>query len=266
MKLGVISDIHLDVNEQYPVVELLAKEAERRKLEGLLLAGDISNGPKSTLRHLEQMKKRLPVPFWFVPGNHDMWDQEQEYMDSWQIYEEYKKYEECLCGKSVQVGNSILLGNIGWYDYSFGDEAYSIEDFQKKSRNGRVWQDSILVRWNRDDRQLAKAMCEELEEIIKEHKGKRTISVTHMIALPELKVPLERVNWDYFNAFLGSRELGEMYERNGVSCAVMGHVHYRKRILKNQVDYVCACLNYHTEWQTQDPGEEIRKKKKDIEE
>lgn len=57
MKLGVISDIHLDVNEQYPVVELLAKEAERRKLEGLLLAGDISNGPKSTLRHLEQMKK-----------------------------------------------------------------------------------------------------------------------------------------------------------------------------------------------------------------
>ena len=63
MKLGVISDIHLDVNEQYPVVELLAKEAERRKLEGLLLAGDISNGPKSTLRHLEQMKKRLPVPF-----------------------------------------------------------------------------------------------------------------------------------------------------------------------------------------------------------
>ena len=31
MKLGVISDIHLDVNEQYPVVELLAKEAERRK-------------------------------------------------------------------------------------------------------------------------------------------------------------------------------------------------------------------------------------------
>ena len=194
----------------------MAKEAERRKLEGLLLAGDISNGPKSTLRHLEQMKKRLPVPFWFVPGNHDMWDQEQEYMDSWQIYEEYKKYEECLCGKSVQVGNSILLGNIGWYDYSFGDEAYSIEDFQKKSRNGRVWQDSILVRWNRDDRQLAKAMCEELEEIIKEHK-------------------------------------------------VMGHVHYRKRILKNQVDYVCACLNYHTEWQTQDPGEELRKTMQEIE-
>ena len=48
MKLGVISDIHLDVNEQYPVVELLAKEAERRKLEGLLLAGDISNGKKAS--------------------------------------------------------------------------------------------------------------------------------------------------------------------------------------------------------------------------
>lgn len=47
MKLGVISDIHLDVNEQYPVVELLAKEAERRKLEGLLLAGDISNGQRA---------------------------------------------------------------------------------------------------------------------------------------------------------------------------------------------------------------------------
>ncbi len=52
MKLGVISDIHLDVNEQYPVVELLAKEAERRK------AGRIAPGR----RYFQWTKEHTSTP------------------------------------------------------------------------------------------------------------------------------------------------------------------------------------------------------------
>ena len=74
MKVGVISDIHLDVNKQYPIIELLAEEIKKRDLEGLILAGDISDGPETTIPYLEEMRKYFTVPLWFVPGNHDMWD------------------------------------------------------------------------------------------------------------------------------------------------------------------------------------------------
>lgn len=43
MKTAVISDIHVDINEEYPVVEALAEELNKRDVQLLLLAGDISD-------------------------------------------------------------------------------------------------------------------------------------------------------------------------------------------------------------------------------
>lgn len=265
MRLGSISDIHLDVNKQYPIVELLAEEIERRKVQGIILAGDISNGPKASIAWLQKMRNRFSVPMWFVPGNHDMWDVEGKFRDSWEIYHIYEKEEGCLCNHPVAIGERLLIGNIGWYDYSFGDASYTIADFQKKKHQSRVWQDSIYIRWKKDDQDMAEIMRTELEQLIATNKGKQILSVTHMLGIPEFKVPVKREGWDYFNAFLGNQMLGNMYEKAGISGAVMGHVHYRKRLLKNNVDYVCACLNYHTEWSTEDPKKEVSQALQEIE-
>ncbi len=257
MKLGVISDIHLDINEQYPIIELLKEEIERRELEGIVLAGDIANGPEKTIPYLEKMRSCFSVPLWFVPGNHDMWDVNKTFENSWKIYYAYENEEGCLCNHPVTIGSSVLIGNIGWYDYSFGETKYTFSDFKKKTYHDRMWQDSIYMHWEEEDQDLAENLRTELKHFITANQGKRIVSVTHMIGIPELKVPLSRKDWDYFNAFLGSKKLGEMYEKEGVSTAIMGHVHYRTRLQKNNVDYVCACLNYHTEWETKNPQKEI---------
>lgn len=264
MKIGIISDIHLDLNKSFPIQELLCEEAGRRGLDGLLLAGDIADGAQTALSMLEQLKKRLAVPLWFVPGNHDMWDPEHRFKNAWQIYDEYRAREGCLCGGPIRLGDAVLVGNIGWYDYSLGSERYRPEDFMKKSRGGRVWQDSLFVNWEMDDRLLSLKMRKELEELLTENEGRTRIAVTHMIAFPSLAVPEERPNWDYFNAFLGSRELGALYGRLHVEHAVMGHVHYRRAFQEQGVDCRCACLGYHTEWKTQDAAAEIAEAMQEI--
>lgn len=43
MRIGAISDIHLDVNTDYPVIEAIQRYIKTRNLEMLLVAGDISN-------------------------------------------------------------------------------------------------------------------------------------------------------------------------------------------------------------------------------
>lgn len=258
MKIAVISDIHLDINKDYPVLEVLCDTVLKKDCQGLILAGDISNRAVSTLDWLDKIKNRLTVPLWFVPGNHDMWDDAHRFRDAWQILGEYQKIEGCLSAAPVLVGEKgLLTGNIGWYDYSLGSAAYTAEEFKQKTHNGRTWQDSLFAHWKQTDQEVCQKQLTELEQILCQNRDKKIIAVTHMIGIPEFGVPFDRKDWDYFNAFLGNTALGQLYEREQVYAAVMGHVHYRKQVLKNGVDYRCACLGYHTEWPTENLVQEM---------
>ena len=258
MKIGIISDIHLDINEEYEVLEILCDTLQKENCNGLILAGDISNTGVSTLKWLDKIRNKLGMPFWFVPGNHDMWDPEGKFKDTWQLYEEFRQQEGCLCGKAVDAKEAgILTGSVGWYDYSFGSEPYTVEDFNRKTFNERVWQDSRFVHWNEDDRKVCQMMLDEMKPAIEANQGKKITAVTHMLSTKEFCVPLPNANWDYFNAFLGSKIYGEYFEKHGVDCSIMGHVHYRHHIEKNGVKYKCACLGYHNEWPTDNVAKEI---------
>ena len=62
MKIGVISDLHVDINKAYPVAELLAQQAQQQQLDALLLAGDLSNHVSTTLAFLDRMGALCAVP------------------------------------------------------------------------------------------------------------------------------------------------------------------------------------------------------------
>lgn len=259
MKTGIIADIHLDTNKDYPVLDTLCDVLYKENCTGLILAGDISDTAYTTFEWLDRISNKLEMPLMFVPGNHDMWDPDKKFKNAWQIYEEYKQQEGCLCGKAIDLGNQkMVTGSIGWYDYSLGSSHYTEEEFNKKTHAGRVWQDSRFVRWGEDDKTVCKEMLLEMEHVFETNKDKNITAVTHMISIPECSVIPPKINWDYFNAFLGSRIYGEAYEKYGVSCGIMGHVHYRKRLKKGNVEYKCACLGYHTEWTTKDVEKEIK--------
>lgn len=259
MKTGIISDIHLDINKDYPVLDTIAEVLHEEECTGLILAGDVSSRAFITLDLLETIRKRIEMPLWFVPGNHDMWDDEKRFRDAWHIYDEYKNTEGCLCGKAVELDeNRILTGSVGWYDYSFGDSGFTEEEFNSKKRNGRTWQDSIFAHWNMSDKEVTEYCLNEMKEAVKDCKEKEITAVTHMLAIPEFTVSKEKKDWDFFNAFLGSKLYGEFYEKEGIARSITGHVHHRMTLEKNGVINQCACLGYYNEWYTDDVRKEVR--------
>lgn len=258
MRVAVVSDIHLDINKEYPVLEVMSDTVEKKDCQGLILAGDIADGAVAALDWLDKIRNRLSVPLWFVPGNHDMWDADRKFADTWQIIREYEKQEGCLSAAPAAVGeNGLLVGNIGWYDYSLGAKTYTKEEFNQKAHNGRTWQDSLFAHWEMEDGEVCRKMLDELEHTIRQNQGKKIVAVTHMIGIPEFQVSLDRPDWDYFNAFLGNYGLGKLYEKEQIYAAVMGHVHHRQQVLRGGVDYRCACLGYHREWYTDDLVQEM---------
>lgn len=258
MKIGIISDIHLDINKEYPVLEVLAETLQKEECSGLILAGDVSSRAYTTLELLEKIRNRIKMPLWFVPGNHDMWDDENRFRDAWHIYDEYKNTEGCLCGKAEDIGeNRILTGSVGWYDYSFGDPRFSEEEFNSKKRNGRTWQDSIFAHWGKSDREVCLYCLEELKNAVRGNENKEITAVTHMLAIPEFTVSTEKKDWDFFNAFLGSRVYGDFFEKAGIRRSITGHVHHRQTLNRGDTIHQCACLGYYSEWNTDDVEREI---------
>lgn len=252
----VISDIHTDINKAYPVVEELTAYARRQQAECILIAGDICENIYTVMETVKRLKKEAKAEVYYVPGNHDMWHTEQIKLGTDEIYKLFSQDENCLCGKQVRVGNHIVIGDIGWYDYSFGDKEFTKEDFDRMEHDGRVWQDRFYNDWTKDNIGKTRWFLERLEERFKaalqEADGREPLSiavVTHMLPHKAYTVPTkERPMWKYFNAFLGSGELGALYRKYPVEYAICGHVHYRHDFTENGIQYMCRCLNYASEW------------------
>lgn len=97
-----------------------------KKLDILLIAGDISNHYQLTHQFITQLTKQLDIPVKFVPGNHDLW--EVESMTTQDIWNNYKSMSQCLVGKPFIVNEEwAIIGHTGWYDYSFAAQRFSLE-------------------------------------------------------------------------------------------------------------------------------------------
>ncbi len=258
MNIGIISDIHIDKNQTYPITELLAQKSREHALQCLLIAGDISNHFTTTLNFLDRFCALSGIPVYFVPGNHDLWDQWGVCKNTWETYRRYAEHPACLIDRCVPLNDQwVVTGQTGWYDYAFGNKKFSREEFERHNMYGRTWQDSVHVRWNILDPQAHKEMLGKLEKQLIESSGKKRIVLTHMVGIEEFLVPESREMWDYFNAFIGSPEYGALFQKYKVEYSVMGHVHFRARHTQNETQYLCSCLNYYTEWQSDNAEHEI---------
>ena len=118
------------------------------------------------------------------------------------------------------------------------------------THDGRTWQDKLKNQWTADNKERSQIQLAGLEKQLKDasERGVPIIAMTHMLPISEFCVPTEREMWKYFNAFLGTGALGQLFETYQVSYSISGHVHYRKQAVHGQTKYLCACLGYHTEW------------------
>lgn len=262
MKIGFISDIHVDINMmsgQEVVTDLLAAEARRRELDVLLIAGDISSDYELSLQTVDRLIAASGARVLFIPGNHDIWNQRHPGLVAWDTYKALLAHPSNLArGPVLLEGEWAVAGDLGWYDFSYGDASFTRDDFERMHYGERTWQDKIYSLWDSDTLAVHAMFMERLGLALDAVKGKKIIMATHVVQVPEFTVSPAGPMWKYFNAFLGSPDYGRLCRERGVKLAVCGHVHYRRSVNQGGTEFICPCLGYTLEWPAPpDPAAEI---------
>ncbi|CQR46812.1 cyclic 3',5'-adenosine monophosphate phosphodiesterase [Paraliobacillus sp. PM-2] len=264
MKIGIISDLHIDVNsnEQVSISDfekIVGNEILKQKIDLLLIAGDVSNDHVLSHQFIENVKQLTNRTILFVPGNHDYWMKGQEDKDSNKVLDYFKVQEESIIEKPYIINNEwAVVGHSGWYDYTFAAKRFSIDQLSKRTYNGRVWQDKLNTDWKMDDPALSKKFASAVQADLEKVKDKKIILMTHMVTYKNFGVKMPHPMFDYFNAFIGSSDYDQLLEKYPIKYSIMGHVHYRKREKQNGITYICACVGNRNEWHTVDVTTEVK--------
>lgn len=250
-RLGMISDLHLDINEKAgkPVVDTLVQAIVNSEVDAVLIPGDISNDYQKTLGYVKRIEGDSGIPCYFVPGNHDLWNENHPEKNAWDIYRELQDTKGNLTNGPVQLpGGWALVGDVGWYDYSFGGEGITREAFDHMQFEDRVWQDRIKASWDRPTLEVHQFFLNKLETQLKEWQGHKLILMTHVVPHTAFTVQQPNPMWHYLNAFLGGQTYGALVQQYKVRYAVFGHVHYRMTRSIDGITYACRCLGTYDEW------------------
>lgn len=128
-KLIWATDTHLNFIKRedgaLQFAQYLAKE--NPKADGLIISGDISDGP-NVERHLTQLAKGFGKPIYFVLGNHDYYHKSFKATDDC-ILELTKKIDNLhwLNLGSASCNGISIVGVCGWYDARVGNTRTHVE-------------------------------------------------------------------------------------------------------------------------------------------
>ncbi|MBM6614524.1 metallophosphoesterase [Desemzia sp. RIT804] len=266
MKIGVISDIHIDSNkkaipEGSTFAKALAKQLNQKGIELLLLAGDISSDYLLSQRFLDKLKIETDCRILFIPGNHDYWSRKNGEENTQRIYEFFKQQPESILEKPYIINDKwAVVGNSGWYDYGYADEEqYSKEDFDRMKYRIGAWNDKYYVHWGKENQTVAQWMLDKIEEDMEMIGDRNVILMTHIATHPQFVVPLPSRVYDYFNAFLGSPSYEWLYQKYPIKYSIMGHVHFRKTFRDEERTYISACLGNKKHWRVKNIESEIKR-------
>ena len=115
----------------------------------------------------------------------------------------------------------------------------------------------MKIDWDIDDRVLSKE-AKQIQEDLDQVKDKHIILMTHIVTHPKFIVPMPHRIFDFFNAYIGTKDFDEFYSTYSIRYSIMGHVHFRKMINENGITYICPRLGIN------DNGERVILIKKSI--
>jgi putative phosphoesterase len=255
------------------VIDGLVRVIRSSAVEVMVIAGDVSSDYRVTLDTLDRLQERSGVQTLFVPGNHDIWNEAHPQITAWEAYQALERFGGNLTRGPQEVGGWTFVGDLGWYDYSFGGSQYTREDFERMQIGDRVWQDGIKAVWDRHTLEMHRTFLQKLDDQLRTlgsagssvddggaSDRRKIVMVTHVLPRKEFTVQRPDPQWIYLNAFLGSPEYGELALRYGVPYSICGHVHYRKHMTVDGTRFICNCLGYADEWMwSRDPAAEIER-------
>lgn len=265
MKIGILSDIHTDINysEGDRVTPALVREIEQNDIDVMLIAGDLASDYTISASVVQTLRRESGIPVLFTPGNHDIWNENHPDLDSWTIYNRLMEIPGNLAAGPVDIDERwTVVGDLGWFDYSLGGDSFSKEELSLMKYGGREWQDHIYAVWGRAPEEMHRFFYNKLVGSLETLRNRQVILATHMLPSREFTVGDDHPQaelWTYFNAFLGSEDYGSLADTYPqIKVSISGHVHYRKRFSRNGTLFLCNCLGYTSEWDgTEDPAVEV---------
>lgn len=263
MNVGFISDLHVD-NFKYEVADYLKVATEiinNNQLDMFVIGGDIGNSYETTTEFVEKLQKLSNIDVYFIPGNHDLWDRQSDKanIDTISIYNKYKNHPQCLIESPLMLNNHVgLVGHTAWYNYvKYNDEKFTLDEIKKGKYKGVTWQDKKYIHWPEGDREMSRRFAKIIESDIQKLNAKEYILVTHMITIPEFTMPLPHRVFDFFNAYIATDDLAYLYEKYPIRESVMGHVHFRGKVERDNTVFLTNSLGYVKEWRSNDMHSEM---------
>jgi len=266
MKIAAFSDIHLPGCKDFDFYHAL-KDLSGSTLDVLILAGDISaayNNFDLTMQKINSQLKDFNITAshkLFVPGNHDIHldrgdslilnrikslvsnqnlSNEQAYLS---LRDKASRLGyHMLDASPYLVGNTAFVGNIGWYDYSFGNNSdlellvgntkkpireftkhdYSLKKvYEEQSKKTIYWPDKTDF----DDVEFAKKQAQSLEKDLISVKGKDIFVVLHTVPFIENISKQDTIFKQFTSAYMGSELFREIILKHNVSTVIHGHSH-----------------------------------------
>lgn len=282
MKIGAISDIHVDINTKRgkpEFVQKLVHYLEVLDLDVFLVAGDAAGSVNSLIEFFSACKN-LSIPNKiYLPGNHDIWTGRKISDGSWV---KYRKVLPEICGefdwiylpRNPQViGKTVFFGSMGWYDYSSAnsmwEEMFSEDDYMLKiNPQNMKWMDVEYAHFDMSDREVAGQLLNEMEEDlallgfkVNEENGEVELTekgldsivfVSHVVPYKEFIKYQNDPSWDFFGAYIGNFNIGKFLDRlprHLRRLAFFGHTHFPgKKVVESGVEAFCVPLGYPNEY------------------
>lgn len=243
-KIAVISDLHLDLN-QINVEQAIAVQVaylRRHHYQDYLIAGDLFNDFALTQQFVAALAAELAPDcrVFFIAGNHDM-AQHVTYAQLNQLDNPHYVHRRLVV---LPETDYVLIGNNGWYDYSFMDYQPQVNMTQWKKT---FWFDQRLQQPQTDPERFQQELLithRLLEQARQMHK--KVLFMTHFVprrefipyGLPARLQPMLGV--------LGAWHLGALLAAYNVPYVVFGHLHRKMQPVQIQTTRYYSCpLGYH---------------------
>jgi predicted phosphohydrolase len=277
MRIASVSDLHIDHPANRPALVDLAGAIHAGGADVVVVAGDVSH-VDAHITGVVQSFRVVTDDVLYVPGNHELWQVDGP-IDSWRRYrEDLRRVVEDAGGHYLPhapfVSEGVAIcGTCGWYDHSFllpefrrGVDEASLRD---KTLDGMTWSDAHYVAFRDDegrlmsDAQVARVMESELRGQLRELDAdplvRSVLAVTHHLSFSEAVQRTGTLPWEFFNAFMGSRGLGDAIRSSAkVRSAVYGHTHNPGRFVVDGVHVLGTPLGYPMERRGQSKDDLIR--------
>lgn len=241
MNIGFISDLHIDINAGYGVKEALARVCHEKNITQLYIAGDISNSAVMTLDFIDEFYWKHNINIFSIFGNHDYYD----------VRGDFNEMRELAKVFPIILPNGMgIMGDTGWYDYSWAMGGATGKIRKGKTPSGSTWPDHRFIKWP-DDVEGDPACWFTKQNIISLnkqndwlnlHNVEKKIVMLHMV--PHYTFLEQGLDYRYTNAFFGSEPIANFLDEVKPEYCFFGHTHFTRDIERDGTHYICRPLGY----------------------